>query len=130
MGIKFTFTDSQPPSYFEQPGDYNITIKSCSGKIVNGNDVLTLTLEDSEGRTIKDDLFFTEKAAWRIDIVLKATGLAEGMEKGHECDLEPKLFIGRKAKVTVGWEDYEKNGEKKRVMKVKRWHVEKDDLPY
>lgn len=126
MAIKYVYKNQGELIPFEA-GEHNIKIKSASaGFSTKGHDVLTLWLEGEEGQSIKDELHFTDSAGWRIETCLKATKLSEGMEAGHQIDIVPEAFVGRKARVLIGEETYTKDGEKKTIMKVKRWIAQKD----
>ena len=130
MAIKHVFKDAGELQYFTEKGEYDIEVYASRQELTpKGDDKIALILKDSEGRQVTDDLLFTEKMAWKVDLVLKALRLTEGMEKGHECDITPEIFVGKKARVFIDEETYEKDGQKKSIMKVKRWIIPKVEAP-
>lgn len=125
MGIKYTFNDASEAQYITEPGEYQVKIKAAFSKLsTRGHDIIVLTCETDDGAIIKDELHFTEAASWRIDVLLKAIKLTDGMEKGHEVEIEPDVFVGKTGTIVTGWDNYKsKDGEEKRIMKIKRWIV-------
>ena len=140
MIIKHVFNDLGELRRFDEEGIYEVEVSAAAHSLSpRGDDKITLILKDSEDRQVNDDLYFTEKAAWRIDLVMKALKLSEGMEKGHSCEITPELFVGRKGKVDLRFRTYQdKEGKDKQIMEVKRWLLpepkveekKKDGLPY
>lgn len=129
MGIKYTFQDSSGVKNFESPGEYDVEIFKAEAKLSRkGDDMISLRFKDGNGCMGQDDLYFTEAASWRVDVLLKALKLTDGIEKGHECEISPQMFLGRKGRVKLDWEEYEKDGQTKRIMKVKAWIIDKPKL--
>jgi len=103
------------------PGNYKVKViaaKELTSK-ASGNPMIEMTLLEKESRNyITDRLVFTEKASFRIDQFLAATGTA--VEAGKEIALEPDDCLNR-----VGWvklDVEEHNGRTKNVVKF--WLLE------
>jgi hypothetical protein len=81
-----------------------------------GDDMWNLRLDcqtkDLEGKSVYDNLVFTEKALPRVKLACKAFGI----DVSGEMDLTPAMLISHKAMVDVEVEDYETTagGMKKR----------------
>jgi hypothetical protein len=80
-------------------GQYEVHVINATSRISrNGNEMVVLKLSVDAGRgTIFDHLVFTEEADWRIASFLTAVGI----ELGQGDDIDPALFVGRRARALV-----------------------------
>jgi hypothetical protein len=122
-----TYKASEPKKaeiYFVEPDVYEVEIKTAIEKISkSGNPMIKLTCtillpDGSNGPEVWEHLTFTEKAAWKIDQVLSAIGIA--IVAGEEVDVDPDQLIGKKGVCLVGEEAGAENPEH-RFNKIDRW---------
>lgn len=73
----------------------------------SGNDMIEVAaravMEDGTlGRKLYEHLVFTEKAFWKVDLFLAATGLHPG--EGNDVELDAQDLIGKRFRAVVGVE--------------------------
>ena len=115
-------------AFIETPGTYLVAVDKVDEKITpKGDEVLVVTYkDDATGNTIRDDFYNTPKSHWRVNSLIVATGA--DIPDGQEIDFENRgtfgkffgeTFLGKTLTIVVAKEEYEKNGEKKSIAKVK-----------
>jgi hypothetical protein len=111
--------------YFVEPDVYEVEIRKAIEKISpkSGNPMIKLTCaiimpDGNDGPEVWEHLVFTEKAAWKIDQVLSAIGIA--IVAGEEVDVDPDQLIGKKGVCLIGEEAGAENPEH-RFNKIDRW---------
>lgn len=73
-----------------EPGIHKFEVVEATERIsTNGNPVIVLTLENSDGDRIKDNLVFTTKAFWKIEAFLVSAGKKKP-EKGENISLSTR----------------------------------------
>ena len=141
----YTYTDQDNRPDMIPAGIYRGSIVSAEEVIAksSGNEMISLTWEvDGNHALIYDNLVFTEKAAWKIDTLLKATGHAPA-NKGDEIELNADDMIGWAAPLNVGVDKYVDGAGNEREKNVIVQYVTnkpevveptvvdpKDDLPF
>lgn len=118
---KHVFQDRGDLIPFDGPGDYAIVI--TNGKIElgkKGEDIHLITLNGPEGEQLTDRIYYTEKAGWRADQLMKAVGIAP--KKGQEVEVTDDQYDGGKCMVELFEETYQKDGQDKTSLKVKRYY--------
>ncbi len=110
---KYEFKDRQAPQGLVPKDRYEFTLVEVEDKLAktSGNQMFEITLRlDGKGRgvRVKDHLVFTEKAMWKIDTFLKATGQAPE-EKG-ETSVEADMLYGLRGEADIDIEEREWNG--------------------
>ena len=123
----FTYQDRPEKTFLQKPGIYHAEITACTSELKDGKDVFKLTYTTPEG-DISDTLYFTERALWRVERLLKKTGLSNGLTKGDQIELEESTLIGCRLQIRVVEEAYERNGEKKSSLKVKDFFGENETV--
>lgn len=72
------------------PGVYKFeVVEAVENVSTNGNEMIVLTLENSDGDRIQDKLVFTEKALWKIESFLVSAGKKKP-EKGENINLSTR----------------------------------------
>jgi len=115
-------------AFIETPGTYLVAVDKVEEKITpKGDEVAVVTYkDDATGNTIRDDFYNTPKSHWRVNSLIVATGA--DIPDGQEIDFEKRgtfvkffgeTFVGKTLTIVVAKEEYEKNGEKKSICKVK-----------
>ena len=115
-------------AFIEIPGTYLVAVDKVEEKITpKGDEVAVVTFkDDATGNTIRDDFYNMPKSHWRVNSLIVATGA--DIPDGHEIDFEKRgtfvkffgeTFVGKTLTIVVAKEEYEKNGEKKSIAKVK-----------
>lgn len=115
-------------SFIDIPGTYVVAVHGVEAKISQkGDEVAVVTYKDDiTGHTIRDDFYNTVKSHWRVNSLIVAT--ESDLPEGQEIDFEKRevfakfiadTFIGKTLSIVVVKEEYEKNGEKKSICKVK-----------
>jgi len=127
---KFVYGDRSELQYIKDPGIYQVTIAATKFELSQkGDDTMTLSLEADSGERINDTFYFTEKAGWRMDVLLKKLGIGQGLTKGQTVELDEGTFNGATINIEVFEESYTNaKGEAKTVMKVKRYLTD-SELP-
>jgi hypothetical protein len=123
-----TYKASEPKKaeiYFVEPDVYEVEIRKAIEKTSqrSGNLMIKLTCtiimpDGNDGPEVWEHLTFTEKAAWKIDQVLAAVGIA--IVAGEDVDVEPEQLIGKKGVCLVGQEAGSENPDH-RFNKIERW---------
>jgi hypothetical protein len=122
-----TYKASEPKKaeiYFVEPDIYEVEIKTAVEKISkSGNPMIKLTCtillpDGSNGPEVWEHLTFTDKAAWKIDQVLTAVGIA--YIAGQDIDVEANDLIGKRGVCLVGEEAGAENPDH-RFNKLERW---------
>lgn len=119
---KFTFDDDVETKAEGQDlldaGSYLVKITEADHVELGGKDAWKITAEvlegPSEGRNLRDTIFFTQKAQVRAYLFLTAIGIdikEFDTDDSEEC-------LGRKAIVEVGHEEYDDKEAKKRKKNV------------
>jgi hypothetical protein len=124
--IDYVYQDSQEASYITEPGTYDVKVVGTKSDMTkNGDPFIQLFLETADGRQMTStivlnppDLNNPDKPK-KMDFVLRALGLTEGVNRGSKVKLRPEYFIGRKATVDVELGKETANG--KRYSEVRRW---------
>ncbi len=83
------------------PGWHNLTVSMAYDETREGEPLETrhgtpfirLLCEDDAGARLKYDLFLTERASWKIDLLLAACDI--NFDEGQEVPITPALFEGR-----------------------------------
>jgi len=115
-------------AFIESPGTYLVAVDKVEEKVSHkGDEVAVVTYkDDATGNTIRDDFYNTPKSHWRVNSFIVATGA--DIPDGQEIDFEKRgtfvkffgeTFLGKTLTIVVCKEEYEKNGEKKSIAKVK-----------
>jgi hypothetical protein len=118
---KFTYKDL--PEMQPMPvGFHDVTIGTGEFTLDKGNDVLKLPFTNAANEAITDRLWLTEKAAWKVEQLIKACVMNDGLEAGDEVDIEENTFEGRKCTIEVAEETYTKDGKEKTVRKIQRYY--------
>jgi len=108
-----------------EAGEYLANVTGFEFKLSkSGNDMLELRLStEPDGAKLYEYLVFTDSMGWKIDVVLKALGLAP--KEGEEIDIDEK-FVEDHIMFAQGWvqvvvEEYE--GKKRN--KIAQWITNK-----
>jgi len=106
-------SDEETPATLIGPGTYETTITDATeGASSKGTPCIQLDLEimqgDYKGRGLKDWVYVTDRAMWRVKQLLSA---AQFPFPEGEFDFDPSTLIGRKVIVEVTHEVY--NGDVK-----------------
>ena len=124
--IDYVFQDSQEVERVTQPGTYNVKVIGFEIKQTKGGDpYFRFRLETEDGLQMTSnvidipDLNDPDKPK-RMDFVLKALDMAEGLTKGSKVRFKEKYFIGRKATVDVVL--CKENERGIRYPEVRRWN--------
>jgi hypothetical protein len=115
---KYTYTDSEGITKLE-PGEYTFTIDKAEEGIskAGGNPMMKLECSEvTSGARIFDNLVFTEKAAWKIDMLLKSIGY--DLQKGQEVELYPEHLIGKRFRGVVEMEKQPDGKEFARITRI------------
>lgn len=114
--IEYTYTDADNVSIRAiDPGDYDVTVTGFEfGMAKTGTDKLDLTLRVEElGADLKESIFFTPKAQWKFDLVLKCFAPSKNVQlpqKGMAIQIDPNFvqtyIMGGRGRVTVKNEEY------------------------
>ncbi len=110
MKINLSEAEQETPATIITPGDYQVIVTDAEeGESSKGTPCITVTLElldggEFKGRTLRDWLYTTPKAIWRVGELMHALGLE--VPQG-DFDLNPAQLIGRQAKATVSHEVWE-----------------------
>lgn len=81
----------------------------CKFEIVGGPEA---------GRNLFDTLWITQKAAGRVKWCLESAGIAV---PNGPMNIDPFALQGKRVKLTVRHEQYEKDGEPRTAARVKSW---------
>lgn len=119
-----TYKDLQEARWIDKEGIYLVEIVEVKAEFKNGNDVYVLTMQDSDREQITDRIFFTEKAQWRVEKLLKKCGLLDGVDKEQNVEIDEETFKGCTLKIKAAWRHYKKeSGEDKRIMEVRDFYA-------
>jgi len=127
MSIDYTYNNSEGAPSLVEPGEYYVkAVKYETGFTTNNNDKITIHLQIKEGPITYENIVFTEKAMWKMDLVLKAFTIskklplpAEGQNVKIDEDFMKKYIIGGYAKAMIELHEY--NGKK--TNRVSKWVV-------
>lgn len=130
MSINYTYNNSDGAPSLVEPGEYFVkAIKYETGFTSNNNDKITIHLQIKEGPIAYENVIFTEKAMWKMDLILKAFTISkklplpsEGSAVKIDEDFMKKYIIGGYAKAMIEVHDY--NGKKSN--RVSSWVVPKE----
>lgn len=130
MSINYTFNNSDGAPSLVEPGEYFVkAIKYETGFTSNNNDKITIHLQIKEGPIAYENVIFTEKAMWKMDLILKAFTIskklplpAEGSAVKIDEDFMKKYIIGGYASAMI--EVHEYNGKKSN--RVASWVIPKE----
>jgi hypothetical protein len=106
--VRYTYNDEDNRVDFCPAGVYAGTIKWADDTKLSqkGDQQLNVRwVMDDNGAGAFDRLTFSEKAGWRIDTFLKATGHQPEGGKGAQVDLTAQQVMGWRAYLNVGVED-------------------------
>lgn len=112
-------SSEETPVTLVPPGTYEVLVTDAEeGRSSTGKPCIELSLEimssgDFRGRTLKDWVYITEAALWRVRMLLD--GLQVEVPEG-EFDLEPSKLINRRCEISVEHEVYD-NKVKVRVRR-------------
>jgi hypothetical protein len=119
---EYTYTDAVEPTLLTE-GTYDFTVTRVEDAIsaTGGNPMLKLELTERHTQAVvKDQLVFTPKAAWKIDLFLKACGFS--FEKGESVDVDESLILNKRFSAQVGIEEYTKqDGSTGKVNRIGRY---------
>jgi len=121
MSIEYEYTDSDNATARPiPPGEYDTEVTGYEfGMSSSGTDKLTLTLyfPDCES-TMLEDIYFTPRAQWKFDTVLKCYSPSKNIDlpnKGDRITINnefvEKYLVGGEGRVEVREEEY--NGKKR-----------------
>lgn len=131
--FKVDLNSGDRPERFTEEGDYNVVIDSVEQQMTpQGFEKAVIIFKDSANRSVKDDLLNKDTVYWRLNQLIKATGMK--VPHGTEYDFSKRgeffnfvrSFVGMKLAVTLKKDSYEKNGETKTFLKVSRYAQEKE----
>jgi hypothetical protein len=108
-----TFQNRKPSTELLPEGKALLTLKGWKTDTINKKEVAILRWE-SEGIAIKDNLFLTEAAGWRVDQFLVATGKAAEGDEGKEFEFpsHEMLPTGLRVWADIGVETFEGKDKK------------------
>ena len=117
MAINYKAGKPEARQFFVEPGEYTIRVidaKEDTSK--TGNDMIKLTLEvvmkdGSKGPRLFDYLVFTEKARFKADQFLQATGEHPGDGKDYTWDEQKLIGLECQARLTVEEYDNKKSNK-------------------
>jgi hypothetical protein len=102
--------NEETPATLIAPGIYEVLVTNAEeGQASTGTPSVELDLEimssgDWKGRTQKDWIYITERALWRVRMVLDALQIE--VPEG-EFDLQPAQLVNRRCEITIDHETYE-----------------------
>lgn len=125
--INYTYNDSEGAPSLVEPGTYAVkAVKFETGFTSNNNDKITLHIQIKEGPIAYENIIFTEKAMWKMDIILKAFSASKKLplpSAGKSVKIDDefmlKYIIGGIAKAEIVVHEY--NGKKSN--RVSNWIV-------
>lgn len=100
----------ETPVTLVPPGTYEVLVTNAEeGRASTGTPSIELDLEimsagEFRGRTVKDWVYITERALWRVRMLLE--GLQIEVPEGS-FDLEPAKLINRRCEISVEHEVYD-----------------------
>lgn len=117
---KYIFKDTHDAFELLPKGKYWFKVVGATTGLQEGNGKtrgcdflnLKLAIPDNEGNvrsTIKKKLIFHEDCEWMIEDFIKATAFGEGVEAGHEIELEPRSVVGLRGRIDVDVRSFNKN---------------------
>lgn len=110
--MKIDLSEAEDPTIVG-PGTYTVVVTDAkegrSSKKQTPQIELDLEIQGGEynGRGLREFLYLTPKALWRVGLALKALGVPVPEE--GEFQLDPSTLIGRKCQVSVKHEVWESN---------------------
>jgi hypothetical protein len=124
MAIKHTFGNKDNIPDLMEPGVYPATIIDAEEKVSksSGNDMIEIVWELDNGLRVYDYLVFSEKTAFKVDTLLKATGNAPDTA-GVNVELAADEMVGWRAFVELRVEPAE--GSYAAKNKVARYVTDK-----
>lgn len=126
---------------FPAPGIYEVdVVKLESAMTGKGDHQAKLIFRSKDGHVASDTFLNRESMWWRLNMILAAIPAVK-VDDGTELDLSKNpvfdgflaQFVGKKVQIKLEEESYVKEGEKKTVLRVKRYLAVKDagtDNPY
>ena len=86
--------DKGPSFFITEAGRYTLKIEKVEDKMINGKRAAEIYCQDVEsGAKMKETLYFTERAFWRVCIFAKACG--HRIAKGAELVVDDSTFTGK-----------------------------------
>ena len=103
-----------------EPGKFILRVIDAEEKLsTQGNDMIVVDYINAAGAKARDNLVFTEKAAWKVDTFLASAGKAP--EEGQEVDLS--------ASGIIGWTVYADVGRNEKGYAEINAYLERDNIP-
>ena len=124
-------------NYINAEGEYTVTVTKVEESLdAKGREVCKVTFVTEDGSSISDRFINQENVWFRVNQLVAATN--HNVPDGTEVDFLGKKgsyaaflrsMIGLELAITVGIEEYEENGEKKKAYRVKKMKAAAPLLP-
>ena len=90
-----------------EPGVHDVHVYDLTYKTINANDAVDIVFKAENGATVKDTLWLTEKAYWKVNLLAKACGFTDD----EMIDFDTEQLRGMAVQVKIIKETSEKDGK-------------------